>query len=66
MNSDFYYKNIIRAFSNSFIQIDDFDLDSLLFAATNLKIVVGRDNWKYSLKHGIAYEEKLSGLSKKQ
>jgi ATP-dependent helicase/nuclease subunit B len=64
LNSDFYYKNIIRAFSNSFIHIDGFDLDSLLFSATNLKIVVGRENWKYTLKQGIVFEENLRGLSK--
>ncbi len=49
LNSDFYYKNIIRAFSNSFIHLDNFDLDALIFSATNLKIVVGKDNWKYSI-----------------
>ena len=64
LNSDFYYKNIIRAFSNSFIHIENFDIDSLLFSATNLKIVVGRDNWKFSLVRGISFEENLSGLSK--
>ncbi len=64
LNSDFYYKNIIRALSNSFIYIENFDVDALLFSATNLKIVVGRDNWKFSLMRGIAFEENLSGLSK--
>ncbi len=64
LNSDFYYKNIIRAFSNSFISIDNFDVDAILFSATNLKIVVGRENWKYSILRGIAFEDKLSGLSK--
>jgi ATP-dependent helicase/nuclease subunit B len=66
LNSDFYYKNIIRAFSNSFVHLDDFDMDALLFSATNLKIVVGRDNWKYSLMHGITFEENLAGLSKSE
>ncbi|MBU0476014.1 MAG: PD-(D/E)XK nuclease family protein [Bacteroidetes bacterium] len=64
LNSDFYYKNIIRAFSNSFVLLDNFSLDSILFSATNLKIVVGLDNWKFSLKRGISFEENLSGLSK--
>ena len=64
INSDFYFKNIIRAFSNSFIEIIGFDIDALMFTATNLKIVIGRANWKYSIQRGIAYEETLSGLSK--
>lgn len=66
LNSDFYYKNIIRAFSNSFVMLNDFDMDALLFSATNLKIVVGRDNWKYSLFSGITFEENLGGLSKNE
>jgi len=64
LNSDFYYKNIIKAFSNSFVLLKDFDLDSIIFSATNLKIVVGLDNWMFLLKRGIAFEENLSGLSK--
>ncbi|MDA3860093.1 MAG: PD-(D/E)XK nuclease family protein [Melioribacteraceae bacterium] len=64
LNSDFYYKNIIRAFSNSFVHIDNFDMDALLFSATNLKIVVGRENWMFSLLRGITFEKNLGGLSK--
>lgn len=64
LNSDFYYKNIVRAFSNSFVTLNNFDLDSILFSATNLKIVVGKDNWKFSLKNGVLFEENVSGLSK--
>lgn len=64
LNSDFYYKNIIKAFSNSFVLLENFDLDAIIFSATNLKIVVGLDNWKFSLKRGIVFEENLSGLSK--
>lgn len=51
--SDYYYKNIIRSLSNSFIEIEDFDVDALLFAAKNLKIIVGRDNWKFILTNAI-------------
>lgn len=64
LNSDFYYKNMMRAFSNSFIQLENFDIDALLFSATNLKIVVGRENWKFSLLRGVNFERKLNGLSK--
>jgi ATP-dependent helicase/nuclease subunit B len=63
LDSDYYYKNIIRAFSNSFISSDFFDMDSLLFSAVKLKIVIGKKNWEYQLNRGIAYEKKLSGLS---
>ncbi|VAX20862.1 ATP-dependent nuclease, subunit B [hydrothermal vent metagenome] len=51
--NDYYYKNIVRSLSNSFIEIEEFDLDALLFAAKNLKIIVGRDNWNFNLINAI-------------
>lgn len=51
--NDYYYKNIVRSLSNSFIEIEDFDLDALLFTAKNLKIIVGRDNWNFNLTNAI-------------
>ncbi len=53
VENDYYYKSIIRSLSNSFVEIKNFDLDALLYAAKNLKIIVGRDNWNFSLTNAI-------------
>ncbi|MBT8380296.1 MAG: exodeoxyribonuclease V subunit gamma [Ignavibacteria bacterium] len=42
---DFYYKNILRAFSNYFIQIEEVNLSNLLKVSVELKIVSGYANW---------------------
>ncbi|MEN8192791.1 MAG: PD-(D/E)XK nuclease family protein [Bacteroidota bacterium] len=51
--SDYYYKNILRSTSNSFIEIEEFDVSAFLFSARQLKIIIGRDNWNFNLKNAI-------------
>ena len=63
LENDFFYKNIFRALSGGFIELNGIDLFNLKRAAANLKIVAGRENWIGSLRHASAaleYEEDIS------
>lgn len=51
--SDYYYKSILRALSNSFIEIEGFDVNALLYSAKMLKIIIGRENWNFNLNNAI-------------
>ncbi|MBA4318366.1 MAG: hypothetical protein C0412_08190, partial [Flavobacterium sp.] len=53
MENDFYYKNIIRAFSSNIISKEGIELKSIIKSAIDLKIVGGRENWISSLKNAI-------------
>ena len=53
LESDYYYNNIIRSLSNSLIEIENFDIDTFMFSAKNLKIIVGRENWNFNLNNAI-------------
>lgn len=53
MENDFYYKNIIRAFSSNIISKEGIELKSIIKSAIDLKIVGGRENWINSLKNAI-------------
>lgn len=54
LQGDYYYKNIIRAFSNGFITIDGLDLNSLTYVAVNYRITGGRQNWYDTLNANLA------------
>ncbi len=58
--NDFYYKNIFRSLSNNFINFDDVDLNNLLKASVDLKIISGLKIWKDRLTAAIS-EEKITG-----
>ena len=66
LDSDYYYKNIIRAFSNSLLNVNGVDIDSIIYTASKLKIVVGKSNWHISIKNGIEFEERTRGLRRSE
>jgi ATP-dependent helicase/nuclease subunit B len=49
IENDFYYKNIFRALSNDIIKIGNIDLNNLLKASIELKIISGYQNWINSI-----------------
>ncbi len=55
IENNFYYKNILRAFSSSFVRHEGIDVSSLQKAARELNIVAGWETWKNNLE--IALEE---------
>jgi ATP-dependent helicase/nuclease subunit B len=52
--NDFYFKNIFRALSSGFIDINEVDVSNLYRQSSELKIVSGKENWINSLKDAIA------------
>ncbi|MHB1686677.1 MAG: PD-(D/E)XK nuclease family protein [Ignavibacteriaceae bacterium] len=53
IENDFYYKNIFRALSGSYLTFSNIDSFSLLKASVNLKIISGYNNWYNSLQDAI-------------
>ena len=53
IEKDFYYKNIFRALNNDLIDAAKVDLNNLLKASIELKIVSGYKNWKDRLNDAI-------------
>lgn len=53
LENNFYYKNIFRAFSGRWIDVEDIDLSNLLRVSSNLKIVAGYRNWMESLQRVV-------------
>lgn len=51
--SDYYYKNIFRAFNSKFFKELDVDVANLNFIASELKIVSGLYNWKNSIANTL-------------
>lgn len=62
ITNDFYYKNIFRSLGNGFISLEGIDLDNLLKASVELKIISGLKTWTNRLIAAIA-EKKLSDES---
>lgn len=50
---DFFYKDILRAFSGSLLANDEIDIAAIKFAANELKIVSGYSLWENKLKGAI-------------
>jgi len=46
LENNFYYKNILRAFHNSFISVKGVDINNLNMILHRLNILVGLKNWK--------------------
>lgn len=53
LESDYYYKEIFRALSSGFIKIKGIDANNLLRVASDLKIVIGKENWKLKLQFAL-------------
>ena len=58
IDNNFYYKNIFRAFSNEFSSLIRIDLNNLLKASIELKLISGLENWKERLNDAIE-EQKI-------
>ncbi|MGE5350901.1 MAG: PD-(D/E)XK nuclease family protein [Acidobacteriota bacterium] len=53
LENDFYFKNIFRALSGSFLNFDNISLSNLLKVAARQKIVAGYDTWTGRLKEAV-------------
>jgi ATP-dependent helicase/nuclease subunit B len=53
LENDFYYNNVLRAFSSDILNPGDLDIANLRKAAANLKIISGYNNWCDSLNDGL-------------
>lgn len=61
LENDFYYKNIFRALSNNIIEIGDVDLNNLLKASIELKVISGFKNWINSINDAIIEQQNDDG-----
>lgn len=52
-DNNFYYKNIFRALSGKWINIEQIDLSNLLRVASNLKIIFGYKTWIEKIDNAI-------------
>jgi ATP-dependent helicase/nuclease subunit B len=57
IENDFYYKNIFRALSSNIVKIADVDLNNLLQASVELKVISGIKNWKDRLNDAIIEQQ---------
>ena len=54
LENDFYYKNILKTAGSRFLKISkEIDFSNLLFTASELKIVVGKNVWKDSISKAL-------------
>ncbi len=54
LENDFYYKNILKTAGSRFLNISKkIDFSNLLITASELKIVVGKNIWKESIKRSL-------------
>jgi ATP-dependent helicase/nuclease subunit B len=53
LENDFYYKNIFRALSSGFININEINLSNLFSTAVKLKIVIGKNTWLNRIREKI-------------
>jgi ATP-dependent helicase/nuclease subunit B len=56
LENDYFYKNIFRALSSGYINIEGVDLSSLLKASRDLKILSGYERWTTALNDALNYE----------
>jgi len=60
---DFYYNDIARVLTNSFLNIKNIDLNNLLIVASELKIISGKNNWEHIINDALILLEFNSELS---
>ena len=65
IEKNFYYKNIFRALNNDLIDVTDVDINNLLKASVELKVISGIKNWKERLNDAII-ENQYSDDSKSE
>ncbi len=56
LETDYYYKSILRAFGGGFVNIPGINAGNIQLAARSLKITVGLNNWKTQLRSKINEE----------
>lgn len=54
LENNFYYKNIFRALSGNYIQLNNVRLNDLMKTANELKIISGLNNWKDSIQYALS------------
>jgi ATP-dependent helicase/nuclease subunit B len=53
LENDFYYKNILRAFSSGLVEVWDVDISAMMNAATDYGITIGYQNWLRTIDRAI-------------
>jgi len=61
LENDYYYKNIIRAFSGNVISKEGIELKSIINSAVELKITGGKENWLEILQNTIDEKIRFTG-----
>lgn len=62
LQNNYYYKNLFKALSSGFVDID-VELNNLLLVSAELKLVVGKENWRRTISEqieNIEYENELT------
>jgi ATP-dependent helicase/nuclease subunit B len=57
VENDFYFRDLVRVLTNGFLQLDDINVNNLIFVANELKITAGLQNWKTSIKDSLSILE---------
>ena len=58
LENDFYYKNIFRALSSGYINIEGIDQSNLLKVSVSLKTISGYANWRGTIKDAITQSDR--------
>ena len=61
IENDFYYKNILRALNNRIIESIDVDLNNIVLASIELKVISGIVNWKNRLNDALEEQSYVNG-----
>jgi ATP-dependent helicase/nuclease subunit B len=61
LENDYYFRNVIRAFSSSIISKEGIELKSIINSAVELKIIGGLENWTSVLKNAIEERMRYKG-----
>ncbi len=63
IETNYYYKNILRAFSSGFVYLPGVNIGAIQAAARSLKLTVGLSNWKTQLNQNIFGNENSTEAS---
>ncbi len=66
LESDFFYKSILRVSLNGFLTLNETDTNSLLNVSRGLKIIAGRTNWINRINYALAnpYSDEVFNIPK--
>ena len=66
LENDYYFKNVIRAFSSNVLAGKGIELKSILKSAIELKIIGGRENWIAMLKNAVDERKKYKNADEQE